>query len=81
MQCISFNIDLESTAKINLYTLILAPGLRSSLSDLKEERRERERERKRKKEGRRGKGSGGKEKGEGRRGKKRGKDNKLTTIY
>lgn len=64
---------MESVAKINLYTLILAPGLRSSLSDLKEERRERERKRKEgRKEGggrevegrRRGKG------GEGRREEK-----------
>ena len=52
MQCISFNIDLESTAKINLYTLILAPGPLSRLSDLKEEGNEREEKRKRKEEGR-----------------------------
>lgn len=44
---------MESIAKINLYTLILAPGPLSRLSALKEERKEREKERKRSEEERR----------------------------
>lgn len=39
---------MESIAKINLYTLILAPGPLSRLSDLKEEGKERAKKKKEK---------------------------------
>lgn len=55
---------MESTAKISLYKLILAPGPLSRLSDLKEEGKEREKKRKRREEGRK-KWAGKSREGEG----------------